>query len=870
MAESLFPDVRDDAAGYLRSGVSVTVAGLPGSGRSRLLRGVVEDLVGAGWEALEIHGGPALRARPLEALAVAGLLDPRQGAGTPVAAAVAAIRRAVERERTVVVVDDADLLDETSGGAIVAALHGRRVPLLSCTSIARRAPEFSLAAHVRPSVRLVMPPLAFADSTELIEQLCRGPVAVETAARIHAKSGGLPGLIEALVDNALREGLLVERGGTWRGAASMWSTRLAGVVESLLQGLTSSQFDALAKLSLVGSVDVAVARRLADWADVEALDERGLLAFGTGEGGLTVTVYPPLLGEHLRRDRMGARRLRLLDEIDVTLTGRLPYDSRYAQIAPGALDGSTPRSLMPARGLGTPAPEDEENRHSLDATLNRMVFERLTAESLVRKAEWDRRQDAPSAIAYALSLMSMGAPLTEVLDVLSTPSATCDDEDRAMLAVWRALALAAEPDGMVAARAFLAEERAAVRDWAPLLDVSLAHLALVFEGIPEAGPVAAPTGGEAGAVQGVARLVRAEQLLVLGRPSAARDELDLIADEDPSLLQSAAPFRALATLESGDLDAAEDEAREGFEEGIARLDPEGIIPYGYLLALVLVLRGDDEGLREHVSTLLSVGYTPLRYSHFHLGALVAAGRVAAGAGRSVTATSLADQAERLAPTLGPYPLMAAEQGRAHARLSIGDPPQQVADALWHTAASARERGFVMNALVLGARSLELHPDRGRAERMGEWARLAEPGGLAQVLMRYADALTDTDTTAMLAAAETLASRGFDGFSIRVQVAAAALASRAGDGAAAEIARRVREHAERLGGEFPGLVRPLLQESALTAREREIAQLAAEGLSNGEIAKRLIVSTRTVENHLYRVFQKLRIDGRQQLAVALDA
>ncbi|WP_345751533.1 helix-turn-helix transcriptional regulator [Microbacterium rhizophilus] len=870
MSESLFADLRDDAVEYLRSGVSVSLSGLPGSGRSALLRAVVEQIAGAGWETVEIHGSPALRSRPLEALAVAGLLDSRApGAGTPVSTAVAALHRAIAGERTVLVIDDADLMDETSAGAIVAALHDRPVPLLSSTVIARIVPEFSLAAFVRPGVRLVMPPLAFGDATELIEQLCGGPVAVETAARIHAKSGGLPGLMEAIIDNGLREGLIAERGGMWRGAPTMWSPRLAGVVEPFLQGLAPSQLDALLKLSLVGAVDVSVARQLVAWGDVEALDERGLLAFASADGAVTLSVYPPLLSEHLSRDRMGARRMRVLDEIDATLADRRAPDRPRPPIAPGALDAAGQGGYLPRRGLGRPATEDAENRSSLDATLNRMVYERLTAESLVRKAEWQRRQDAPAAIAYAVSLMALGGDRGEIDSVLATPSARCDEKDRALLSVWRALVLASAPGGMDRARAFLAAEREHAGEWAGLLDANLAHLAYVYEATDPDEPLPEPPDGAPPMVAGTIRTVRAEQLLALGRPAAALDELDLIDDEDPSLLQGAAPLRTLALVLAGDLLAAEEEARGRFDEGISRLDPDAITAYGYALALILVLRGDDASLRDHVGILLSVGYTPLRHSHFHLGALVAAGRVAAGIGRKATARSIADQADRVVPTIGPLPLMTSIQARAHARLAAGDAPPAVAGDLWAAAEEAVGRGYAVNALMLAVRCLELDPDRSRVDRMSEWGAGAEPGGLAGVLVEYGRALAGSAVAEMLPVADELARLGYAGWSIRVQIAAAALASRTGEADDAEIARRVREQAERLGGAYPALVRPLLQEHALTAREREIAQLAAQGMSNGEIARKLVVSTRTVENHLYRVFQKLRVEGRHQLAAALE-
>src|SRR5215207_9988714 len=57
---------------------------------------------------------------------------------------------------------------------------------------------------------------------------------------------------------------------------------------------------------------------------------------------------------------------------------------------------------------------------------------------------------------------------------------------------------------------------------------------------------------------------------------------------------------------------------------------------------------------------------------------------------------------------------------------------------------------------------------------------------------------------------------------------------------------------------------------LTAQERQIAQLARDGLSNPEIGARLFLSPRTVEWHLHHVFTKLGIRSRQQLARALSS
>ena len=71
-----------------------------------------------------------------------------------------------------------------------------------------------------------------------------------------------------------------------------------------------------------------------------------------------------------------------------------------------------------------------------------------------------------------------------------------------------------------------------------------------------------------------------------------------------------------------------------------------------------------------------------------------------------------------------------------------------------------------------------------------------------------------------------------------------------------------------GGQIDWLQTPALRVTShplpLSAREWEIANLVARGLTNRDIAERLVVSTRTVEGHLYRMFAKLNIADREEL------
>jgi DNA-binding CsgD family transcriptional regulator len=73
------------------------------------------------------------------------------------------------------------------------------------------------------------------------------------------------------------------------------------------------------------------------------------------------------------------------------------------------------------------------------------------------------------------------------------------------------------------------------------------------------------------------------------------------------------------------------------------------------------------------------------------------------------------------------------------------------------------------------------------------------------------------------------------------------------------ARAAREQ-RRAGARQPRAGQP-----GLSAREREIADLVAQGLTNRQIADRLFLSPRTVESHLWRIFHKLGVPSRAALA-----
>ena len=146
-------------------------------------------------------------------------------------------------------------------------------------------------------------------------------------------------------------------------------------------------------------------------------------------------------------------------------------------------------------------------------------------------------------------------------------------------------------------------------------------------------------------------------------------------------------------------------------------------------------------------------------------------------------------------------------------------------------------------------------------------RVETGGPVTEARRALAQAAAAGDGRALATVAERFEAFGAAGWAAEAR-ALAALAS-AGSQATA-LARAARDEAQRCGLATPPL-RRLLEDrpsqpvDALTAREAEVAALAASGMSNRAIADQLVVSLRTVENHLHRAFAKLGVTTRSDLA-----
>jgi DNA-binding CsgD family transcriptional regulator len=211
------------------------------------------------------------------------------------------------------------------------------------------------------------------------------------------------------------------------------------------------------------------------------------------------------------------------------------------------------------------------------------------------------------------------------------------------------------------------------------------------------------------------------------------------------------------------------------------------------------------------------------------------------------ASAVLERADDLGYTLWALPELAeaaARSGRpdlARQAVTTLERTTRLSGTDWALGIQARSRALIS----AGEQAEELY-----AEAVTRLGRTRVVPHLARAHLLYGEwlrrAKRKTDARAQLRSArELFTAMGADGFTQRTERELAASGER--------IRRRD--------------VRPVTE---LTAQEAQIARLVADGRSNPEIATELFISPRTVEYHLRKIFGKLDITGRGQLASALAA
>jgi DNA-binding CsgD family transcriptional regulator len=524
-------------------------------------------------------------------------------------------------------------------------------------------------------------------------------------------------------------------------------------------------------------------------------------------------------------------------------------------------------------GGGTPAPGLllAAARHA------HLAFDGTTAERLAR-AVWSADRTFEAAHVLADVLFARGRYVEQGKLLAGMAATATTDEQRVVVAVSRALgSYWGLADGQAAER-ILVEAETEVTDSGWWWELRATRATLVGQSGRHREVLALLADVPVTTVSGRARLqaglAEAFALPAVGRGEEALTRIDEAMSAGAQVGPQLTLFRAglllsakaMALVSLGHLDDAAEAARAGREAATATGNRAAEGFFGATLGWVQLHQGllvsAQRTYRESATAFRASSHNgPLRWA---LGGLL----FAAAQARE---REVAIEAGRALEALGTHPAAlfdtAISRARAWEAVAAGD-PERARLLLRDAAAEARSRGALLDESAALHDLARLGRADEVAERLGELAEVGQ-GAYLRILADNAAAHARGDPHGLGDAAERFAALGFNLRAAESAMAASEASARAHDQrGAARWARRATELAARCEAPATSDLVARAGPAPLTNREREIAQLAADGLPSRVIAERLFVSVRTVDNHLARVYTKLGVAGRAELADVL--
>jgi DNA-binding CsgD family transcriptional regulator len=769
--------------------------------------------------------------------------------------------------RVVLVVDDAHLLDDGSAALVHQLVRESTCSALLTVRTAVAAPD-PVTALWKDGLadRIDLDPLDEAEVQELATSALHGPLTGAAAKWLWETSAGNPMYVRELLVSAVDSGALENDNGMWTLRLPIpASARLVELASSRLAGLPPDVVDVVDLLAVGEPLELGMLAAIASADAVEAAEHQGLIALRDEGGRTLVTSSHPLYAE-IRRHEMARTRVR-------RLSGQLADAMQALQSLSRSDELRIARWQIDAGVPGDPQLFERAARTA------REMFDLDLARRLGRAAvEAGAGVEAGLAVAEAEFFSGHHVEAEAVLQQLAPRCQT--DEERSRVANARAYNFGT----------LMGDQASAVA----VLDAALAE-------ITEPNPRE--------------RLIyrRASDEVYSGRVRTALDDArTLLVSDDDTMAHRGAQVASVALALLGHADEAVEVAYRGLDVHRRSGDATRIVE-GHLIGAVLAHtaagrfeQADADAIAGYEASLAS-GYQDAVASFCLLrgGLAIERGLLIDAARMFREGAAINREARDIAALRWCLGGLAVAEGMSgavqQARAAVAEldelPPHWM--VVWDAELLARGRAWSRaasgetssaRALLRDAADQAASFDQAVSEALlvHDVARLGEPewaadrlaglaprvdGDFVAALATHAAALTRPVGAELEACADGFAAIGALGLAAEAAASAASAYSTEGLARrATACTRRAAELRERCSGvPAPGTGAPEPSQSApLTRREREIAGLAAQGIGNPDIAERLFLSVRTVENHLQRVYAKLGITSRDELAEALEA
>jgi len=845
----------------------LVIYGGAGVGKTRLADECRQQAAAAGHPTERVAGSRTTALLPLGAvvtLLADGLGRPGPDGQVDTLALFEQTRRALHARhhgrRLVTVADDVSQLDAASLALLGYLAAQETIFLIATVRTGEPAPDLvtSLWRDGRLE-RVDIGDLGRDHLDTLLHLALGGPIESGAGQEFWKVTRGNPLYVRELVLGALESRALVERAGVWHLEDRLPSTtRLRDLVEQRIGGLSAEARSVIELLALCQPLELDYLEAAAPFGVLESLERAGLVTIAVTDQ--EVRLAHPLHGQVVRaampRSRARAILLAQADRLEAAAPASGPAALR---IALWRLDaGGRPDPAVLVRGAHLA-------RYAHDFRVVRRLMEAV-----------------PSAQLDAVGALLLGEALYE-LGVF--------DASERVLASGQQLPSSEH----VALR--LAVTRAKNAQWGLCQPETALAIGAAARAVITSPPL-------------VEELVadEASVLTFSGRPDRALAVLERIVGHDRRTRVVRAIAGAPALAMAGQTTEAVRAAEAGFADHVALGDELAIAhPAMHVVNQVFALTeagrlADAERLARAGPEIVASYRVPIAQIFFDVNL----GRVAILQGRVATARRYYAEAAGLAQAhrfAGPRRLALSGLALAHAMLGDADaaarvlaeraagppfgfrgPEQQLADA-W-TAVAAQQpaeaaelfRDAAAQAASTGHRTAEswlLH-DLMRTSGEDTSGRLRELAGacdspLVSARARHAAATRARDARELAGAAHNFEALGAMLLAAEAAADAAEAFSGAGDrrAATATLRRSSDLAAACEGAATPGLFRTVAA-VPLSDREREIVMLAAEGMSSKDIAERLYLSVRTVDNHLQHAYAKLGVSSRAGLARALGS